>query len=91
MNILFWLNNHRADVPKNEWRQWVKYDKIHESDSVFFGYEPSHFATFCLTDMKTDNVKKLLELGEGHGRDSIFLTSNGIQVKSLDYSTAGVE
>ena len=67
------------------------WDKIYESDSAFFGDEPSHFATLCLTDMKTNNVKNLLELGAGHGRDSIFLALNGIQVEALDYSMAGVE
>ena len=41
--------------------------------------------------MKTNNVKNLLELGAGHGRDSIFLASNGIQVEALDYSMAGIE
>ncbi len=67
------------------------WDKIYESDSAFFGDEPSRFATLCLTDMKTNNVKNLLELGAGHGRDSIFLALNGIQVEALDYSMAGVE
>ena len=41
--------------------------------------------------MKTNNVKNLLELGAGHGRDSIFFASNGIQVAALDYSNAGIE
>ena len=41
--------------------------------------------------MKTNNVKKLLELGAGQGRDSIFFASNGIQVAALDYSNAGIE
>ena len=67
------------------------WDKIYEADSTFFGDEPSRFATLCLTDMKTNNVKNLLELGAGHGRDSIFLASNGIQVEALDYSMAGIE
>ena len=67
------------------------WDKIYEADSAFFGDEPSRFATLCLTDMKTNNVKNLLELGAGHGRDSIFLASNGIQVEALDYSMAGIE
>jgi SAM-dependent methyltransferase len=67
------------------------WDKIYEADSAFFGDEPSRFATLCLTDMKINNVKNLLEIGAGHGRDSIFLASNGIQVEALDYSRAGVE
>src|ERR687897_840498 len=56
------------------------WDKIYESDSAFFGDEPSHFATLCLREMKTNNVKNLLELGAGHGRDSIFFASNGIEI-----------
>ncbi len=66
-------------------------DNIYGSDIAFFVDEPSHFSTFCLREMKTNNVKKLLELGAGHVRDSIFFASNGIQVESLDYSNAGVE
>jgi len=67
------------------------WDKIYESDSAFFGGEPSNFASLCLRELKTNNVKKLLELGAGHGRDSVFFASNGIQVEALDYSSAGIE
>ncbi len=85
--------NHRADVPKNGLRQRMSkvWDKIYKSDSAFFGDEPSHFANLCLSEMKANNVKKLLELGAGHGRDSIFFGSNGIKVEALDYSNAGVQ
>jgi Methyltransferase domain len=31
-----------------------------------------------------------LELGAGHGRDTIFFSSNGIKVKALDYSVIAV-
>jgi SAM-dependent methyltransferase len=41
--------------------------------------------------MKTNNVKKVLELGAGHGRDTIFFASNGIEVEALDYSVIAVE
>ena len=43
--------------------------------------------------MKTNNAtKKVLELGAGHGRDTTFFASNGIQVvEALDYSVAAVE
>ena len=42
--------------------------------------------------MRTINVKKLLELGgAGHGRNSIFFESNGIQIGSLVYLNAGVD
>jgi hypothetical protein len=36
--------------------------------------------------MKLNNIKKVLELGAGHGRDSMLFASNGIEVEALDYS-----
>ena len=41
--------------------------------------------------MKTNNAKKVLEIGAGHGRDTIFFASNGIEVEALDYSVITVE
>src|SRR5207249_3117325 len=41
--------------------------------------------------MKINNVKKVLELGSGHSRDTIFFASNGIEVEALDYSAIAVE
>lgn len=41
--------------------------------------------------MKTHNVKRVLELGSGHGRDTIFFALNGIEVQALDYSAVAIE
>jgi SAM-dependent methyltransferase len=41
--------------------------------------------------MIVNNVRKVLELGVGHGRDSTFFASNGIEVEALDYSVIAVE
>jgi cephalosporin hydroxylase len=38
--------------------------------------------------MKTNNVKKVLELGAGHGGDTLFFASNGIEVEALEKKTA---
>ena len=67
------------------------WNKVYKSDSTFFGEEPSNFALLCFNHMKADNVKKVLELGAGHGRDTIFFASNGIEVEALDYSVVAVE
>ena len=66
------------------------WNKIYESDNTFFGEEPSSFALLCFNDMKTNNVKKLLELGSGHGRDTTFFASNAIEVQALDYSVVAI-
>jgi hypothetical protein len=41
--------------------------------------------------MKTNNAKKVLELDAGHGIDTIFFGSNGIEVEPLDYSVIACE
>ena len=45
------------------------WDKVYSNDSSFFGDEPSKFALMCHEDFAKHNVKKVLELGCGQGRD----------------------
>ena len=67
------------------------WDRVYQSDNTFFGEEPSNFANICLNHMKSNNVKKVLEIGAGHGRDTMFFASSGLEVESLDYSSRGIE
>ncbi|MGA9841375.1 MAG: class I SAM-dependent methyltransferase [Nitrososphaeraceae archaeon] len=67
------------------------WNKVYKSDSSFFGEKPSNFALLCFNHMKADNSKKVLELGAGHGRVTLFFASNGIAVDALDYSAIAVE
>ena len=67
------------------------WNKIYKSDSTFFGEQPSNFALLCFNHMKTNNAKRVLELGAGHGRDTTFFASNGIEVDALDYSVIAVD
>jgi hypothetical protein len=38
------------------------WNKVYNSDSSFFGEEPSNFALLCLNHMKTNNAKRVLEV-----------------------------
>jgi SAM-dependent methyltransferase len=67
------------------------WNKVYKSDNTFFGEEASNFALLCFNHMKANSIKKVLDLGAGHGRDSIFFASNGIDVEALDYSTIALE
>ena len=67
------------------------WNKVYKSDSSFFGEEPSNFALLCFNHMKSNNAKRVLELGAGHGRDTTFFASNGIEVDALDYSVIAVD
>jgi SAM-dependent methyltransferase len=67
------------------------WNKVYKSDNSFFGDDPSNFAIRCFNHMKENNSKKILDLGSGHGRDTLFFASNGIEVDSLDYSATAIE
>ncbi len=67
------------------------WNRVYQSDNTFFGDEQSQFATLCLKHMKSNNVKKVLEIGAGHGRDTIFFATNGLEVDALDYSNTSIE
>ena len=53
-----------------------------------FGNEPSIAAVKSLNFFKG---KKIVELGAGLGRDTIFFAKNSIQVEALDYSQKAIE
>jgi len=67
------------------------WDEVYSNDSAFFGEEPSDFAQKCYSDFKRYEVKRLLELGCGQGRDPIFFASNGLDVYALDSSKVAIE
>ena len=56
-----------------------------------FGSEPSHSAKIALEKFKKNNVKHIVELGAGLGRDTIFFAKNSIKVTAVDYSPTAVE
>ena len=56
------------------------WNMVYTSDNTFFGDKPSIFAMFCFNYVKSKyNMKKMLDLGAGHGRDSIFFALNGFE------------
>jgi len=61
------------------------------SKPEMFGQEPSKAAVNTLKIFKEKNIKKIVELGAGLGRDAIFFAKNSIQVAALDYSPTAIE
>ena len=56
-----------------------------------FGHEPSIAAVKALNSFKEQNIKNIVELGAGLGRDTIFFAQNSIHVEALDYSNTSIE
>jgi hypothetical protein len=57
------------------------WNKVYKSDNSFFGEEPSNFALLCFNHMKTNNVKKVLELGA-----NMIILQNNWRVQYSNYS-----
>ena len=56
-----------------------------------FGLEPSEPAKKSLKLFQEKNINKIVELGAGLGRDTIFFAKNYIHVTALDYSSSGIK
>ena len=56
-----------------------------------FGLEPSIAAVKALKSFQAQNIKNIIEIGAGLGRDTIFFAQNSIHVEALDYSNASIE
>jgi SAM-dependent methyltransferase len=67
------------------------WNKIYSNDSSFFGDEPSKFALICHEEFVKHKVQKVLELGCGQGRDSLFFASKGLEVYAIDSSKVAIK
>ena len=71
-------------------QQSQHWEKNFSSKPEMFGLEPSLAAKKALKIFKEKKINKIIELGAGLGRDSIFFAKNLIHVTGLDYSPSGI-
>jgi SAM-dependent methyltransferase len=67
------------------------WEKNFLSKPGMFGLNPSEAAINTLKTFKKQNIKKIVELGVGLGRDTLFFAKNSINVEALDYSAAAIK
>lgn len=71
--------------------------QIHQWENSFsqkpdmFGVEPSEPARKAAELFRKEDKTKILELGAGQGRDTVFFARSGFQVYALDYSQSGID
>lgn len=68
---------------------WDNYYEKHGRDNGI-NYQSS-FADFCQNNFFKSKAMRILELGSGNGRDSLFFASKGHSVVALDQSITGIE
>lgn len=71
--------------------QNVHWEKTYHEHPEMFGEEPSEPAKKAAELFRKEGMIKILELGAGQGRDTLFFARNGFHVYALDYSETGVE
>ena len=67
------------------------WEKNFLSKPEMFGLDPSKAAINTLKIFKKEKIKKIIELGAGLGRDTIFFAKNSINVEALDYSPTAIK
>ena len=67
------------------------WEKNFSNKPEMFGLEPSKAAIKALNTFKEQNITKIIELGAGLGRDTIFFAQNSIYVEALDYSSLAIK
>jgi SAM-dependent methyltransferase len=72
-------------------QQSLHWEKKFSSKPEMFGLEPSIAAKKSLILFKEKNIKNIVELGAGLGRDTIFFAKNSINVTALDYSFSAIK
>ena len=72
-------------------RQSQYWEKNFLSKPDMFGLEPSKAAVSTLKTFKEEKIKKIIELGAGLGRDTIFFAKNSINITALDYSPTAIK
>lgn len=66
------------------------WERTFASRPGMFGGEPSYAAQKSAAVFRAEGRLRLLELGGGQGRDSLFFAREGFDVTVLDYSHAGL-
>jgi tellurite methyltransferase len=63
------------------------FDNSYKNNNAFFGVKPSKLV---LNILKYINKGKVLDLGMGYGKNSIFLAKNNFDVSGIDISKEGI-
>jgi len=79
------LDQKKLDLQSQHW------EKNFSSKPEMFGLEPSLAAIEALKSFQERNIKNIVELGAGLGRDTMFFAKNSISVEALDYSKTSIE
>jgi SAM-dependent methyltransferase len=83
-------NTGQTMIPDESDDQMSKWDDAYSSNEDFFGSDASQLGRNALIVFQSHSATKILELGCGQGRDTLYLAQNGMKVTGMDYSETGL-
>lgn len=70
---------------------YLKYwNSLYEKGN-YFGTGPTKLAIFAESIIKTKNIQKILDMGCGQGRDTLYFSKLGYHVSAIDISEKAIE
>ena len=72
----------------NECEQW---NRRYATEDWFFGRSPNQFLVEQIQQLCPSPKARILSLGEGEGRDALWLARQGFQVTAIDGSEVGLQ
>ena len=79
------MNRKKLDLQSQHW------ESNFSSKPEMFGLNPSIPAKKALKLFQEKKIDKIVEIGAGLGRDTIFFAKNSIHTTALDYSPTGIK
>ena len=72
-------------------RQLEHWESTYSREPNLYGEVPSFAAQRAVQQFKAHAVVEILELGCGHGRDTLYLAQSGLKVRAVDYSRTAID
>lgn len=82
------MTDNEHDLADAQRRHWQHAYTAHPG---MYGEQPSAPAVHAADVFHSAGAKDVLELGAGHGRDSLYFAREGFTVQATDFSPAGLE
>ncbi|NLS10757.1 class I SAM-dependent methyltransferase [Nesterenkonia sp. MY13] len=67
------------------------WEELYRDNPRMYGLEPSGSGIYAAEVFASAGVQRILELGAGHGRDSLHFAGEGFDVVATDFSAEGIE
>lgn len=77
-----------ADLGQAQHTHW---QSVYQANPHMYGDQPSEPARYAADLFATERAGRVLELGAGHGRDSLFFARRGFSVHALDFSPEALD